>query len=258
MIRMPYQKNLKVPVTFPAVLSKSRDYNCVVEYLFYTIFEYFYTQSVESKNVHNPQRCSIELLPLLADYYRYSYTNVKDIDLERDIISTIPELLHNKGTKVGIDNALELSKIDKKSEISIPWFYEKETNKITVILAKNVKTYKLQELLKLVVPIGTKIVIKPGYFVEAVEEIQMHSWTHIECGPLTPEKQYYVAPNNFWRTEWDSDKQLYHTYVDEQWALSNPNNPNPQNISDSKTRGSTRIGDTEIAGNNIKGSGSEE
>lgn len=249
MIRMPYQKQLKVPVTFPAVLSKSRDYNCVVEYLLYTIFNYFYTQSVESKNIHNPFRCSTELLPMLAEYYRYQYTNVEDIALEREIIATISELHHNKGCVIGIDNALELSKVDKTSEIRIPWFYQKDENIITVILSKNTKTYKLQELLKLVVPIGTKIVIKPGYFVESIEEIRMHSWTHISCGKLDPDKQYYVTPNNYWKTEWDPDKQLYSTYIDEQWALSNPNNQNPQDNNKTRT-GATRIGSIEVASNN--------
>lgn len=242
MIRMPYQKQLKVPVTFPAVLSKSRDYN-LVEYLLYSIFNFFYTESVESKNVHNPHRCNAELLPMLADFYRYSYTDVKDVSLERDIIATVSELHHNKGCVVGIDNALELSKVDKTSEIKIPWFYQREQNLITVVLSKDVKTYKMLELLKLVIPLGTKVVIKPGYFVQAAEEVQMHSWTEYHVGPLDPKKQYYVVKNNYWHTVWDAEKQLYHTYVDEQWAMSNPELDFEE--------ASTRIGNAEIASNNI-------
>lgn len=248
MLRMPYQKQLKVPVTFPAVLSKSRDYRAI-EYLLYTLFYFFYTESVESKNVHNPYRCKADLLPMLADFYRYSYTDVKDVQMERDIIATVPQLHHYKGTKTGIENALELSKIDKTNEIKIPWFYQRETNIITVILSKDVKVYKILELLKLVVPIGTKVIIKPGYFVQSSEEIQMHSWTEYHVGPLDPKKQYYVVKNNYWHTVWDPEKQLYHTYVDEQYAMSNPE----LNFEEA----STRIGDAEVAGNEVPGPGGQ-
>lgn len=251
MIRMPYDigKGLKLPITFPTPLSKSRDYNSI-EILLYTIFYYFYTESYESKNIHNPHRCKEDMLPMLADLYRYSYTDVKNVELERDIIATVPELHHNKGTVIGIDNALELSKVDKTSEIKIPWFYQRETNTIIVVISKNVKIYKIRELLKLVVPIGTKIVLKPGYFVQAAEEVQMHSWTQINYGPLDPDKQYYVQPNNYWHTSWDPEKQLYHTYIDEQWALGNPNEHNPQG---SNMDGATRVGGTEFQGNETEG-----
>lgn len=249
MIRMPYQKQLKVPITLPAILSKSRDYNTVVEYLMHTIFNFFYTESVESKNIHNPHRCKAELLPMLADYYRYSYTDVENIELERDIIATVPELHHNKGSVTGINNALELSKVDKTSEIRIPWFYQRETNTIIVVLAKNVQVYKIRELLKLVVPLGTKVIIKPGYFVQAAEEVQMHSWTEYHVGPLDPKKQYYVVKNNYWHTVWNPEEQLYHTYIDEQWARSNPEL--------SFEEASTRIGDAEVAGNEIQGPGGQ-
>lgn len=251
MIRMPYQKKLKLPITFPAVLSKSRDYNAI-EILLYSVFYYFYTLSVEGKNVHNPYRCSADLLPMLADYYRYSFTNVENVDKEREIIATVPELHHNKGTSPGIDNALELSKLDKTNYFKIPWFYDKESNIITVILSKNIKTYKVLELLNLVVPLGVKIIFKPGYFIQAIEEIKMHSWTQINYGDLDPNKQYYVQPNNFWHTEWDETKQAYSTYVDEQWALGNPNNHDPQGLGKD---GATRIGGTEVAGNEEKGPG---
>lgn len=237
---MPYQKQLKVPVTFPAVLSKSRDYNAI-EYLLYTIFNYFYTQSIESRNIHNPYRCNAKLLPMLADYYRYSYTDVENIELERDIIATIPQLHHYKGTKLGIDNAVELSKVDKTAEIKIPWFYQRELNKVTVIVSKDVKTYKLLELLKLVLPLGTKVVLKPGYFIQNTEEIKLHSWVEYNVGPLDPMKQYYIVKNNYWHTIWNPDEQLYHTYVDEQYAMSNPELTFEE--------ASTRVGNAEVASN---------
>lgn len=233
MIRIPGQK-LNTPMTFPAVMSKSRDWNAI-EVLFVTIFNYFYTLSVESRNVHNPKRCRVELLPMLADYYRYSYTDVKDIELERDIIATVPELHHNKGTVIGINNALALSKIDKSNSLAIPWFYTKETNTITVIIFDGLKTYKILELLALVVPLGTKIIFKPGFSVKASEEIDMHSWTEVNFGPLEPDKQWYVTPNNTWSTVWDPEKQLYHTYVDEQAHLN-----------------ASRVGNVEVANNDTK------
>lgn len=70
MIRVPGHKQLNVPITFPAVLSKSRDYDAI-EMLFVTLFNYFYILSKESKNVHNSHRCRADLLPLLAQFYRY-------------------------------------------------------------------------------------------------------------------------------------------------------------------------------------------
>lgn len=247
MIRMPYQKKLKVPVTFPLPLSRSRDYNAIEE-LFYTIFNFFYDESYESKNIHNPYRCKADLLPMLADFYRYSYTGVKSVEMERDIIATVPLLHHYKGCSQGIDNALELSKVDKTSQIRIPWFYQKEENRVIVVLGRDIQVYKILELLKLVLPLGTKVVIKPGYFVHAVDEVQMHSWTEFTCGPLTPDKQYYIQPNNFWYTTWDPEEMLYHTYVDTQWALGDPTNHDPHGLG---RDGATRVGGTETASNDI-------
>lgn len=253
MIRMPYQKQLKLPITFPAVLSKSRDYNSI-EILLYTIFYYFYTESVESKNIHNSHRTKLDLLPMLADMYRYEYTNVKDIAIERDIMSTVSELHHNKGTVIGIDNALALCKKDRTADYRIPWFYLREDNTIIVIMSKDMKTYKMQELLKLVVPLGTKVIIKPGYFIEAKEEIKMHSWTAVNHGELDPNKAYYVTKNNYWRTSWDPIKECYTTYVDAQWELSNPENKDPQGLGGEDT-GATRVSMSEVAGNEVKGPG---
>ena len=252
MLRVPGQ-DVYTPITFPAVLSKSRDYDAI-ELLFVTIFNYFYVLSYESKNVHNPKRCKTELLPLLAEYYRYQYTDVKDISMEREIIGTIPELHHNKGTTTGIENALALSKIDKTDSTTIPWFYTRETNTVTVIVFNGLETYKMYDLLKLVVPLGTKIILEPGFFVHSSEEIKMHSWTEINHGPLSPDKQYYVQPNNFWHTTWDPNEQLYHTYVDTQRELGNPNNNDPQGLG---KNGATRVGGTEIAGNDTEGPGGE-
>ena len=252
MIRIPGNK-LRTPVTFSAVLSKSRDYNAI-EYLLQTIFSYFYTLSVESRNIHNPRRCSADLLPLLADYYRYEYTDVKDVAMEREIISTVPELHHNKGTAVGINNALALSKIDKTDSVTIPWFYDRESNIITVIVFDGLETYKMMELLALVIPLGTKIVAKPGFSVRSSEEVKLHSWTEINYGPLSPDKQYYIAPNNFWLTKWNPEDKLYHTYVDFVNELGNPNNTDPQGLG---KNGATRIGGIETASNELKGPGGE-
>ena len=83
-----------INITFPAVMSKSRDYDAI-EVLLQSVFNYFYTESIESKNVHNPYRCDVDLLPLLADFYRYSYTDVMDVDKEREIIASVPNLHHN-------------------------------------------------------------------------------------------------------------------------------------------------------------------
>lgn len=214
MLRIPGQK-LNTPCTFPAVMSKSRDYN-LIEILFQTLANYFYILSYESKNIHNPKRCPTSFLPLLADYYRYQYTDVENIELERQIISAIPELHHNKGTVKGIENALALSKVDKDKYNTIPWFYDKSTNTVTVIITKGMKTYKMYELLKLVLPLGTKLVFQPGFSFKSSEELKMHSWTEVNVGLLDPDKQWYVTKNNTWKTEWDPEEKLYHTYVDEQ------------------------------------------
>lgn len=255
MIKLPGQK-LNTPVTFPVVLSRSRDYNAV-EVLLQTVFNYFYTLSKESKNIHNPRRCKVELLPLLADYYRYQYTDVKDVSLEREIIATVPELHHNKGTNTGINNALALSKVDKTDQVVIPWFYSKENNTITVIILVGIETYKLMDLLKLVVPLGTRVITIPGKFIKASEEVKMHSWTEVHFGALDPDKQWYVTKNNTWHTVWDETKQLYHTYVDYQRNIGD--NDMKINVIDpatgdvvtgtSENTAGTRVGNIEIAKN---------
>lgn len=217
MLRMPYQKVNKIPVTFPDIISRSRDWN-IIEILLYTIFYYFYNESIEIKNQHNPYRCKVELLPLLADYYRYSFTDVEDIDLEREIIANVPQLHHYKGTSTGIDNALALAKVNKENKVRIPWHYDKDKNEITVILFTNLEVYKLQELLKLVVPLGTKVVIKPGYYKNVQEEIQMHSYT--EYNKNVKPDNYYAITQGERNTEFISG--FYRDYVKEQKGYGNP------------------------------------
>lgn len=214
MLRLPGQK-LNTSCTFPAVMSKSRDYN-LIEILLQNLANYFYVLSYESKNIHNPKRCNASLLSLLSDYYRYQYTDVKDIKMERKIIPVIPELHHNKGTTKGIENALALSKVDNDRYDTIPWFYDRKTNIVTIIVKQGLKTYKMYELLKLVLPLGTKVIFKPGFSFKSSEEIKLHSWVEVNFGDLDPDKQWYVTENNVWKTEWDPDEKLYHTYVDEQ------------------------------------------
>lgn len=256
MIKFPGNDN-RTPVTFPAVMSKSRDYN-LIENLFTTVFNYFYTLSSEIHNCHNPKRCSSNLLPLLAQYYRYQYTNVENIDLEREIIAYVPLLHHNKGCNVGIDNALALCKVNKTEDITIPWFYDKENNEVVVIVFNNLKTYKMLDLLYLVVPLGTKIVFRSGNYVKSNEEVQYHSWTQVNVGDLDKNKQYCVQPNNYWHTKWNPEEELYHIYVDAQWALGDPTNKEPQsnyinpitkeNITDD---GATRVSGIEVASNKV-------
>lgn len=254
MIRIPGQSKT-TPVTFPAVLSKSRDYNAI-EYLFVTIFNYFYTLSVESRNIHNPLRCDAELLPLLAEFYRYEYTDVESVAMEREILSAVPNLHHNKGTVVGIDNALALSKIDKTNNMQIPWFYDKENNLITVVIFDNLKTYKIEKLLALVIPLGTKVVLEPGHSVKSSEEVQMHSWVEVNFGEISPEKAWYVTPNNTWKTVWDPETELYHTYVDYSRNIGNDNMKLATGEISNGTAG-TRVGNTEIAKNETKTPGEE-
>lgn len=226
MIRMPYQRDgLKTPITLPAVMSKSRDYN-MIEYLMHQVFDFFYDESVESKNVHNPYRCDTKLLPLLADFYRYSYSTVDyttdailNNDMEREIISSVPYLHHNKGSSTGIDNALALSIINKADGVVIPWFYDKPKNLVTVIILDGVETYKMMELLKLVIPIGTRVTCKPGFLIKSSEEVQIHSWVEIKNPYLDPDKQWYVQPNNTWMADWDRENQLWHVFVQERADL---------------------------------------
>lgn len=267
MLRMPDNKDKQnMYIDFPVPLSKSRDYNAI-EILFYTVFNYFYVLSKESKNVHNPFRCNVKLLPLLADYYRYEYTDVQDVDFEREIIATVPNLHHNKGTSTGIDNAIRLSIYNKKDPTFLPWFYVNKNgeNIIQVIVYNNFKTYKLYELLKLVTPLGTKIEFIAGRYIQISEEVNMHSWTKINFGALTPDKAHYVQPNNYWHTEWDSKTQAYSVYVDEQWELGNPENAYPEQdgieikdngeiVYDSENKqynisGATRINEMNVASN---------
>lgn len=217
MIRIPGQE-LHTPLTFPAVLSKSRDYD-VIEILLASVFNFFYIQAEESKNCHNPHRCEVDLLPMLADYYRYEYTDVQSVEMERDIIASVPNLHHEKGTATGVNNALMLSKVDKTDSVSIPWFYTPETNTVTVIVFNGLQTYKMYELLKLVIPLGTKVIFKPGVSIKASEEVQLHSWTEINFGYLDPDKQWCVTENNKFMTKWNPEDQLYHTYVDTQAHL---------------------------------------
>lgn len=225
MIRIPGNK-LNTPTTFPSVMSKSRDYNSI-DILFQTLFSYFYTRSLESKNVHNPLRCDVNLLPMLADYFRYEYTDTQNIELERQIIAAVPYLHHYKGTATGIQNALNLSKVDKSTSVNVPWYYNND-NTITVLLYDNVETYKLMKLLKLVLPLGTKVIFRVGFGINASEEIQLA--TSAEINPYGVEdnqnKVWNVTPNE---TGKDINADTYSEYVSEQVHLD-----------------ATRIGNTEV------------
>lgn len=128
--------------------------------------------------------CPDHLLPLLASYVGYKYDYKESYATNRLIIKHYPEMIRNRGSKLGISLATALSvntigEIDKVEALSMfnIDFKDLETG-IKIYVYFPVDLVKVRDLIEVVRPAGCALELIPADIISTIDGIQIHSYEH--------------------------------------------------------------------------------
>ena len=200
----------------PTEFKKSRDYQLFL-LIMNIIFSNVKADTEDLSHLYNVNRCPDSILPLLGDFKGWEWDDKDTVENERKIIGAIPELLHNRGSNIGINNAVNVasSLIDSEYFIQFYWSYDRENNVITVYLYDDIHLPKIHDLIEVVRPFGTKVIYEIASIIKNNNAIEFRSFAYPSIRDIDPLLDYLVAPNNNPDISivWDPTKELYEDFV---------------------------------------------
>ena len=167
----------------PWVLRRSRDMQALCK-IIDLLINSSKTTSDNFINYLDFDNCPDNLLPFLASYVGYDYDYKESIKSNKTIIKNYPNLIHNRGSEVGIALAVALSVNtleDKEQVDSLNLFnidYQPKNNKIVVYIYVPNNTAKTRELLEVVRPAGTKLEIVPASLISTLDGVEIADFVH--------------------------------------------------------------------------------
>lgn len=200
----------------PTEFKKSRDYQLFL-ILINIILGNIKADTEDLTHLFNVSRCPDSSLPFLGDYKGWEWDDKDPVENERKIIGAIPELLHNRGSNIGINNAISVasSLIGSDHFIQFYWSYDREENVITVYLYNGIHLPKIHDLIEVVRPFGTKVVYEIASIVKNNNAIEFRSFAYPSIRDIDPLLDYLVSPNNNPDISivWDPTEELYEDFV---------------------------------------------
>ena len=200
----------------PTEFKKSRDYQLFLV-IINIILGNIKADTDDLTHLFSVDRCPDSILPLLGDYKGWEWDPNDEVENERKIIGAIPELLHNRGSNIGINNAINLasSLIDSDHFIQFYWSYDREKNVITVYLYNDIHLPKIHDLIEVVRPFGAKVVYEIASIVKNNNAVEFRDFAYPSIRDIDPLLDYLVAPNNNPDISivWDPTKELYEDFV---------------------------------------------
>lgn len=200
----------------PTEFKKSRDYQLFLV-LINIVLGNVKSDTDDVAHLFNINTCPDSILPLLADFKGWEFDEKDPIENERKIIGAISELLHNRGSIVGINNAVNVASSLIKSEyfIQFYWNYDRDENKITVYLYEDIHLPKIRDLIEIVRPFGSKVVYEIASIVKSNNTVEFRSFAYPSIRDIDPLLDYMVAPSNNPDISivWDPTEELYEDFV---------------------------------------------
>lgn len=123
--------------------------------------------------------CPDKLLPLLASYVGYTYDYTESYDTNRLIIKHYPEMIKNRGSKIGIALATALSvnalgEIDKVEALSMFRLdYVAKDSKLYVYIYFPANLSKVRDLIEVVRPAGCGIQLVAADIIQTLDGIEI-------------------------------------------------------------------------------------
>ena len=163
----------------PWVLRQSRDYQAFCKILDLLINNLKTTADywVDYIDFDN---CPDLYLPYLASYVGYNYDYSESYDSNRLIIKNYPNLIHNRGSKLGMSLATALSvnalgdidKVEALSMFKIDSQIDEHGNiKIYIFYPSNLS--KIRELIEVVRPAGLGVQLVPSEIIQTIDGIEV-------------------------------------------------------------------------------------
>lgn len=174
----------------PQVLNESRDFN-----VFLKLLDIIYqTNKYDIDNwikLYDITECPYEFLSMLADFVGYEYDNTVSISESRIILKNFISLLKNRGSKIGLTQAISIilnaklasepnndlykKMVDQLSFLEV--YYDLDTGIITYYFPEEIEYNS--NVLDYARPIGTYIDIKVAEFPEPESDIAIN--THVSA-----------------------------------------------------------------------------
>jgi hypothetical protein len=165
----------------PNVLAQSRDMQAMCKMLDLIINSYK-TNADYWVNLIDFDSCPDNLLPLLASYVGYKYDYTESYASNRLIIKHYPEMIKNRGSKIGMSLATALSvntlgDIDKIEALSMFKLDFRQTeNKLYIYVFFPSNLSKIRDLIEIVRPAGCGVQLVASDIIQTLDGIEMHDY----------------------------------------------------------------------------------
>lgn len=165
----------------PSIMKQSRDMQAFCKILDLLINNYktkidYWTSMIDFDS------CPDKYLPLLASYVGYTYDYTETSSTNRLIIKHYPEMIRNRGSKIGISLATALSvnalgtidKVEALNMFNIDMVQKEGKIKIYIYFPANLT--KVRDLLEVVRPAGCGMELVPAEIIDTVDAIKVHTY----------------------------------------------------------------------------------
>ena len=164
----------------PWVLRQSRDVQALCK-VFDLLINHFKTNADYWINLIDFDQCPDHLLPLLASYVGYKYDYTESYAANRLIIKHYPNMIHNRGSEIGMSLACALSlntlgTIDKVEALNMFRIdYDTSGEKIKIYIYFPANLSKIRDLIEVVRPAGCGLELVPAEVIQTIDGIAIHS-----------------------------------------------------------------------------------
>lgn len=185
----------------PKAYSKSRDYQVFLR-LFDLVFSCIKSDIDNYIGLISPDKCTDQMLPLLATYVGYKYDYNESYKANRLIIKYYPYLIRNRGSEIGIRlaAALSVNAIGDLGDIeSLALFrieYEKKDNKINVYIYYPGYLRKIRDLIEVVRPAGIRVELIPAEPIDTIDKVNIHDYMYIDGSQYSGSDRYKIGEDN--------------------------------------------------------------
>lgn len=167
----------------PSIMRQSRDIQTFCK-IFDLLINNYKTKIDYWISMIDFDSCPDRYLPLLASYVGYKYDYSETPSTNRLIIKHYPEMIRNRGSKIGMSLATALSvnalgtidKVEALNMFNIDMVQEEGKIKIYIYFPANLT--KVRDLLEVVRPAGCGMELVPAEIIQTVDAIKIHTYAH--------------------------------------------------------------------------------
>lgn len=167
----------------PSIMRQSRDIQAFCK-IFDLLINNYKTKIDYWISMIDFDSCPDRYLPLLASYVGYKYDYSETASTNRLIIKHYPEMIRNRGSKIGISLATALSvnalgtidKVEALNMFNIDMVQNEGKIKIYIYFPANLT--KVRDLLEIVRPAGCGMELVPAEIIQTIDAIKIHTYAH--------------------------------------------------------------------------------